>query len=110
MPACWARVAAPQRSFVLNNSNKIAGAIAKIFTVHTVAVQLRKEMRGPVTKSDGQQTDFWSRESSACDIAIVSHGSSRDPSIACVPISAAHSSTLILINPSNEAIMHAVLV
>jgi len=30
---------------VLNNSNKITGAIAKTFIVHTVAVQLRKEIQ-----------------------------------------------------------------
>ncbi len=65
MLACWARGAAPQRLFVLNNSNKIAGAITTTFTVHPLVVQLRKEMRGPVTHSDGQQTDFQPRESSA---------------------------------------------
>ena len=42
--------------------------------------------------------------------AIVSHGSSRgDPSIACVPISAAHASTLILVNPSHVAIIMPVV-
>ena len=54
-----------RRSFVLNNSNKIAGAIDKTFDMHTRVVQLRKEMRGPVTHSDGQQTDFQPRECSA---------------------------------------------